>query len=302
MPGGTRIKIRLLSDLVVSKISFAVSLSTILLLLLIICGLSIKSLPILTEYSLADLLFSSDWKPLKGKFGFAPFIISTIYVTVLSSVIAIPVCLLVAIFLAEYCGKRLRNWIVPFIDILAGLPSVLFGIWGIIVIVPFIRDHLAPAFGYETTGYCLLTGGIVLAIMVFPIMIYVMYDVIRLVPIELREATLSLGATKWETIKLVVLRKAMPGIIAAIVLGVSRALGETIAVLMVVGNVVTTPGSLFSPAYPIPSLIANNYGEMMSVPRYEAALMFSALLLLLVIIVFNIGAQRMLTRIEKNNS
>jgi len=298
----TRTRIRLLLNLVVKNYSFAVSFFTIVILLLVIVGLVLKSLPILKEYSIADLLFSSNWKPLKGSFGFAPFIVSTIYVTLLSSFIAIPVCLLVAIFLSEYCGKHLRSLIVPFIDILAGLPSVIFGIWGIIIIVPLIRDHLAPLFGIQTTGYCLLTGGIVLAIMVFPIMIYVMYDVIRLVPIELREATLSLGATKWETIKLVVLRKAMPGIIAAIVLGVSRALGETIAVLMVVGNVVAMPKSLFAPAYPIPALIANNYGEMMSVPTYESALMFSALLLLVVIMVFNVGAQRLLARIEKNNS
>lgn len=300
MQPAARLKIRLLLDKILSRISFGISFFSIIILLLIICGLLYKSLPILSEYSLADLLFSSNWKPLKGAFGFAPFIVSTIYVTVLSSVLAIPVCLLVAIFLSEYCGRRLRSIIVPFVDILAGLPSVIFGIWGIIIIVPFIRDHLAPTFGYETTGYCLLTGGVVLAIMVFPIMIYVMYDVIRLVPTELREAALSLGATKWESIKLVVLRKAMPGIIAAIVLGVSRALGETIAVLMVVGNVVAMPKSLFSPAYPIPSLIANNYGEMMSVPRYEAALMFSAFLLLVVIIVFNVAAQRLLSRIEKN--
>jgi phosphate transport system permease protein len=302
MKTAARTKVRLLLDLFASRFSLFVSLSAILILFLIIAGLFIKSLPILKEYNLTDLLFSSNWKPLKGSFGFASFIVSTLYVTLLSSILAIPVCLLVAIFLSEYCGKHLRNLIVPFVDILAGLPSVIFGIWGIIIIVPFVRDHLAPALGYETTGYCLLTGGIVLAIMVFPIMIYVMYDVIRLVPVELREAALSLGATKWESIKLVVLRKAMPGIIAAIVLGISRALGETIAVLMVVGNVVAMPGSLFSPAYPIPSLIANNYGEMMSVPRYEAALMFSALLLLLVIIAFNIGAQRLLKKIESSNS
>ena len=302
MEPAARLKIRLLLDKVLSSFSIGMSIFSIVILLLIIFGLLYKSLPILSEYSLGDLLFSSNWKPLKGAFGFAPFIVSTIYVTLLSSVIAIPVCLLVAIFLSEYSGRRLRSIIVPFVDILAGLPSVIFGIWGIIIIVPLIRDHLAPAFGYETTGYCLLTGGIVLAIMVFPIMIYVMYDVIRLVPTELREAALSLGATKWESIKLVVLRKALSGIIAAIVLGVSRALGETIAVLMVVGNVVAMPKSLFSPAYPIPSLIANNYGEMMSVPRYEAALMFSALLLLVVIIVFNLAAQRMLSRIEKNHA
>lgn len=300
MVKGTRGKIRLLLDLMVKKISFSVSVFTILILLLIICGLIIKSIPILQEYTISELLFASNWKPIQGKFGFASFITGTIYVTVISCFLAVPLCLLVAIFLSEYCGKKLRSWIVPFIDILAGIPSVIFGIWGVIIIVPFIKNYLAPAFGYETTGYSLMAGGIVLSIMIFPIMIYVMYDVIRLVPLELREAALSLGATKWETIKKIVLRKSLPGIIAAIVLGVSRAFGETIAVLMVVGNVAIMPDSLFSPAYPLPALIANNYGEMMSIPKYEAALMFSALLLLIVVLIFNVTAYRVLKGIEKN--
>ncbi len=300
MTQGNRTRIRLLTDLLVSRFSLLISVLIVVLLLVILIGLVIKSWPILREHSLVELLFSSNWKPLKGAFGFLPFIVGTFYVTLLSCIISIPLCLLAAVFLSEYAGKRLRSLIIPFVDILASVPSVIFGIWGVIIVVPFIRNHLAPVLGYETTGYCVLSGGIVLAIMVFPIMIHVMYDVIRMVPRELREATLSLGATKWETIKLVVLRKSLPGIIAAVVLGVSRALGETIAVLMVVGNVVTIPDSLFSPAYPIPALIANNYGEMMSIPRYDAALMFSALLLLVVVIVFNLIAHRVLKGIEKN--
>lgn len=300
MPDSKQRTGRFILDRIIQKASLIVSWFTVVLLLLIATGLVVKSLPILREYSLGELLFSSNWKPMRGEFGFASFLIGTGYVTLLSCAIAIPLCLLVAVFLSEYAGKKLRNWIVPFIDILAGVPSVIFGIWGIVMIVPFIRNQLAPAFGYETTGYCLLAGSIVLAIMVFPIMIYVMYDVIRMVPVELREATLSLGATKWETIKLVVLRKALPGIIAAVVLGVSRALGEAIAVLMVIGNVVMIPDSLFSPAYPIPALIANNYGEMMSIPRYDAALMFSALLLLMLVVVFNFLAHKALKDIERN--
>lgn len=115
----------------------------------------------------------------------------------------------------------------------------------------------------------------------------------------MREASLSLGATKWQTIKFVVLKKAKPGIIAAIVLGVSRALGETMAVLMVVGNMVQIPKSVFDAAYPLPALIANNYGEMLSIPMYDSALMFSALVLFIIVVVFNVFSRIILSKIEK---
>jgi phosphate transport system permease protein len=291
--------LRLSAERITYGYSLFVCWFSIFILLVIITGLTYKSYPILLDYPIGKLLFSSEWKPLKGEFGFAAFIISTIFVTGITCLIAVPLCLLVAIFLSEYCSRKLKNIILPFVDILAGVPSVIFGIWGVITVVPFIRDHLAPAFGYESGGYSILAGGIVLSLMVFPVMIYVMYDVIRMVPKDLRDITLSLGATKWETIKKVVLRQSMPGIIAAVVLGLSRAFGETIAVLMVVGNVVKIPDSIFSSGYPIPALIANNYGEMMSVPLYDSALMFSALLLLVVVLFFNLLAQRVLMGVEK---
>jgi len=122
--------------------------------------------------------------------------------------------------------------------------------------------------------------------------------VFRTIPQDLRDASLSLGATKWETVKKVVLRKAFPGIIAAVVLAVSRAFGETIAVLMVCGNNAVAPHSVFDPGYPLPALIANNYGEMMSIPRYDSALMFAALLLFLIILLFNIISRVILSRLE----
>jgi phosphate transport system permease protein len=132
------------------------------------------------------------------------------------------------------------------------------------------------------------------------VIIHVSIEVFGSLPRELREASLGLGATKWQTVKHVVLRKAMPGIIAAIVLGLSRAFGETMAVLMVAGNVAKSPGSLFDPAYPLPALIANNYGEMLSIPLYDSALLFASLLLLTVVVVFNILAKIILVRVERS--
>jgi len=285
-------------------------LANISMLLLTICsGLVVfliafllyqRSRPILGMKSLTHLLFSTSWHPLRGEFGFFPFIMGTLWVTGVAVIIAVPLCLLSAIYLSEYAPKMVREWTKPLIDLLAGIPSVVFGMWGILMIVPLIKNHLSPGLGIFSTGYCVLTAGIVLAIMVFPVIIHVSVEVFRTIPHEMREASLTLGATKWQTIKHVVLRKAMPGVIAAIVLGLSRALGETMAVLMVAGNVAKVPSSILGPAYPLPALIANSYGEMMSVPLYDSALLLAAFILLLIVLIFNILSRVILIRVERS--
>jgi len=169
-----------------------------------------------------------------------------------------------------------------------------------LVVVPFIKDVVAPFAGVFSTGYSILAGGIVLAIMIFPVIIHVSLEIFRAVPQEVREASLAVGATRWQTIKHVVMRKALPGVAAAVVLGISRAFGETMAVLMVVGNVAKIPHSVLDPAYPLPALIANNYGEMLSIPLYDSALMLAALILLLVVLVFNAISKLILIRVERS--
>jgi phosphate transport system permease protein len=213
-------------------------------------------------------------------------------------ILSVPVCLLSAIYLSEYAHKRFRAFVRLVVDILAGIPSVIYGLCGVIAIVPLVR-LLGQAMGNPTTGYSLLSGGIILAIMVAPVIISVALEVFRTIPQAARENSLALGITTWEMIKHVILRSSLHGIIAAIVLGFARAFGETIAVLMVVGNVAKVPDSLFAPAYPLPALIANNYGEMMSIPLYDSALMFSALLLMIVVGGFSLAAHITLLRIER---
>jgi phosphate transport system permease protein len=220
-------------------------------------------------------------------------------VTVTALVLAVPVSILAAIYLSEYAPRWVRESAKPVVDLLAGLPSVVYGVWGVILVVPFVGGVLAPLAGVYSSGYSVLAGGIVLAIMTFPTIIHVTLEVFASVPRSLRDASLSLGATKWETTRHVVLRKGAQGILAASVLGFSRAFGETMAVLMVVGNVPAVPRSLFDAGYPLPALIANNYGEMMSIPRYDAALMMAALVLMLIVLFFNILARRILVRVEK---
>ncbi len=278
-----------------------ISLAILLLLpILLAVGLYLKSLPILHEQSFFDLITGSDWKPQQGKFGFLPFIISSLWVTLLSVIIAVPVCILTAIYLTQYAKKRILAFMHPVIDILAGLPSVIYGVWGILIVVPFISKIVAPFFGLQTSGYTILAGAVVLSIMIIPFVLNILIEVFRTIPEELTEASLSVGATKWETIKFVLLKKVYPNIISATGLGVARAFGETIAVLMVVGNVVKTPTSIFDSGYPLPALIANNYGEMLSILKYDSALMLAALILFGIVLLFNFLSRMAIISSEKN--
>jgi len=268
------------------------------IVLLIAFGLFVKSRPILAQKSIFHLLLSSSWHPLKGDFGFYPFIIGTLEVTTIGMILSVPVCLLSAIYLSEYVRSRWRDLAHLVIGIMAAIPSVVYGLWGVIVVVPFVRA-LGDLLDIPTTGYSLLAGGIILAIMVSPIIISVSMEVLRTVSIQARETALALGATRWQAIKHVILRSAFHGIFSAIILGFARAFGETIAVLMIVGNVPKVPKSIFDPAYPLPALLANNYGEMMSIPLYNSALLLSALILLLVVGGFNLTAHLTLLRFER---
>lgn len=291
-------RFRRLKDLLASRLMWSATVFSALLVIAIGIGLYLKSRPILSAQPLNKLLFSSSWHPLNGEFGLYPFLMGTLWVTIVAMIIAIPLCLLTSIYLAEYAPKRVRGIVKPLIDLLAGIPSVVYGLFGILLIVPLTKS-IASAFGITTNGYNVLSGGIVLAMMVFPVIIAISTEVIETVPYGMREASLALGSTKWQATKLVVARGALAGIIAAIVLGFARAFGETMAVLMVVGNVAKAPSSVFAPAYPLPALIANNYGEMMSIPLYGSALLFAALLLLAVVFLFSAGARLILVRVER---
>ena len=277
---------------------FLITVLPMLILLAVVVTLALRSWPILQANSIGELLGGRIWKPLQGKFGFYPFIIGTVWVTVLSLILAVPPSLLTAIYLAEYSRPRTAAITKPLLDLLAGIPSVVYGVWGMVVIVPWVQ-RISPIimrqFGFipllksdNPTGFSLLSGGLVLALMIVPFIIAVTYEVLRTVPEGSRQASLAVGATKWQTIRYSVLPQSLPGIVAGVILGASRALGETMAVLMVVGNVAKVPGSIFDPAYPLPALIANNYGEMMSIPLYDSALLGAALVLLLIVLFFNI--------------
>jgi phosphate transport system permease protein len=295
-------------DRLAGRTFFLTALLPLVLLILIIIALYLRTRPILDIASIRDLLTGRDWQPVRGKFGFYPFIIGTVWVTVVAMVLAVPACLLSSIYLVEYAHASTRAVMKPLVDLLSGIPSVVYGVWGMIAIVPLVQKFVAPLFARylggvplfavnNPTGFSVLSGGIVLAVMVAPLIIAVTFEVMIAIPNGLREASLAIGATRWQTIKYTVLPRAMPGIIAAVVLGFSRAFGETMAVLMVVGNVAKAPTSIFDSAYPLTALIANNYGEMLSIPLYDSALLGAALVLLVIVLLFNVLSAMALNRI-----
>ena len=270
-----RFEPRKLKDILASRLMLLLSIGIFCFVILIIFGLFMRAMPILATNPLRELVFSSSWSPTEGKFGLAAFIAGSLWVSGVAMIISVPLSILFSIYLSEYAGKRMRDLIKPLIDLLAGISPVIYGVWGMLLVVPF-------------AGFSVLSGGIVLAVMVVPIMISISEEVIRSTPLEMREASLALGATKWETVKHVIMRRARPGVIAAIMLGLSRAFGETMAVLMVAGCALHMfPKSIFDPAYPLPALIANTYGEMMSIPLYDSAILMAALFLLIVTVFFN---------------
>ena len=274
---------------------------TLLLMMPVIIGIAlyIKSSPLIGQQSAWHLIVSSDWLPTRGKFGFWPFIASSLYVTFLSFLLAAPVCLFSAIHLTQFASNRLVRVMQPVLDILAGLPSVIYGVWGILIVVPLISYLFAPLFRMSSSGFTLLAGGVVLAIMCIPYMLNMLIEVFSTVPVGMKEASLSLGATEWQSVKHVVLRKSFPGIILSFGLSVAKAFGETIAVMMVVGNQVRLTWNPFEAGYPLPALIANNYGEMLSIPMYDSALMFAALVLLVVILLINLIFRYLIQLVQK---
>ena len=280
---------RKLRDFIGTKLMLVITIFIAFLFFLILFTLLTGSFYIVEDQSITELLFSSTWKPRSGEFGLLGVIIGTIIVTSIAMIIAVPISLLTAVYIVEYAPKKVRQIIRPFIDVLAGVPSVVYGLCAFIVFVPLVRDVIAPFFGeLNSSGFSLFTASLILSIMVFPIIISLCVESFNAIPIELKEASLSVGATKWETVKKVVFRASGPGVISAILLGFGRAFGETIAVSMVIGNQEKIPSSLFNQGQTLASIIAQNYIDVMSLPKLESALIFVGLILFIVVLIFNL--------------
>jgi phosphate transport system permease protein len=248
------------------------------------------------------------WDPVSGDFGALPFIYGTLVTSLLALAMAVPLALGVAIFLTELCPRPLRAPISFLSELLAAIPSVVYGLWAVFVLVPLMRDTIGP-FLVKTLGWTgffeganigvgLLTASIILAIMILPIISSLTRDIMRAVPDSQREAVLALGATRWEMIRIGVLRNSRIGIVGAVILGLGRALGETMAVTMVIGNHPDISKSLFAPGYTLASVIANEFSEATG-DLYYSALIEIGLALFLVTIIVNAIARLMVWAVTR---
>lgn len=258
-----------------------------------------ESLPVLSEFSLVNMLTSSNWDPQQRQFGFLPAIVGTVYVTVLAMAMGVPIALLAAIYIAEYASGRFKTVVSSFVDVLAAIPSVIFGLVALIVVVPFVGGYVAPVFGASSAGVGIFTVSVVMAIVVTPFMISLSVESLEALPDELRESSLGVGATKFETIRHVLLRAAGPGIFSAVLLGFGRVFGATIVPALLVGGQTQIPDSIFSTGQTLPSLIVSDFGELMSLPLTQSALILVGLMLVVVVWLFNLGAMVLRRRLQR---
>lgn len=276
------------------------------------CGLAILGVLVLIVYELmqgstlswraSGLKFfgANDWDPVSESFGALPFVYGTLVSSLLALVIAVPLAIGVAVFTTEMCPKFLRGPLSFFVELLAAIPSVIFGLWGIFVLAPLLSQYVEPflknTFGWTGLfegppyGLGMLAAGIILAIMIVPIISSITREVLMVVPQHQREAALALGATRWEMIRVGVLRNARAGILGGIILGLGRALGETMAVTMVIGNRPEISKSLLAPGYTMASVLANEFSEATG-DRFLSALVEIGLALFIVTIIVNALAQ-----------
>jgi len=257
----------------VERILQLVALSALAVLGLITLFIFREGTPLLLRVGLGNFLLGTDWQPLAGRFGVLPMIAGTAAVTVGALLLGLPLALSCSIVLAELAPRRARAVLRPAIELLTGLPSVVYGFVGLVVVVPWIRQHLGGP------GWSVLAGAVILGIMILPTVIGVSVDALEAVPQGLRDASLALGATRFQAIHRVVLPAARSGLVAALVLGVGRAVGETMAVIMVVGNAVRVPRSPLDPAR---TLTANIALEMGGASGDHAAALFATAIVLFV--------------------
>jgi phosphate transport system permease protein len=276
-----------LIDITLEKFFFVIALSCLLVLFTIMIFLFKEGLPILKHLSIGDFTFGTEWYPTCGnpRFGFFPLIIASLSVTALASLIAIPFSLAVAIYLSEIASKSAKEIFKPMIEIIASIPSVVIGFFGMVVVAPFLMNH----FDIDS-GLNLFNASIMLAFMVIPIIASISEDAISSVPLSLKEASYALGATRWQTIFHITIPAALSGIWTAIILGISRVIGETMVVLMVAGGAALMPHSFFDPVRPLTSNIAAEMAEAEVGGIHYNALFAIGIILFIITFIFNLIA------------
>lgn len=253
-----------------------------------------SGLPVLADYGVFHFILGTTWSPTNGSYGILPLIFGTLWVTIGALVIGIPTGLACAVFLSEILPRKWAKAFRSAIELLAGIPSVVYGFFGLVVIVPAIRTYILPIYKIfnpeaSATGFSILAGAIILAIMILPTIVSISENSISAVPKEFKEASLALGAGKMETIVKVLIPAARSGILSSIILGMGRAIGETMAVLLITGNMAKIPGSIMDPVATLTGTIAMEMGY--ASPTHQQALFAVGIILFMIIMLLNIIAQ-----------
>jgi len=265
------------------RIFFALALSSISALALITVFIIVQGAPVIAKVGVLDFVFGTTWAPSQGEFGILPMIIGSITLTLGAVILGVPIGICCSIFLTEFAPAALRNIFRPAIQLLAGIPSVVYGFWGLLFIVPVIRDHLGGP------GLSILAGSVVLAIMILPTVISISEVSILALPRQYKEGALALGLTHWQTIRSVQLPAAKSGIVAAVILGIGRAIGETMAVIMVLGNAAAIPQSILDPVRTLTTNIGIEMGYASG--EHRQALFATGIVLFVTIMIINALAQ-----------
>lgn len=270
------------------RIFLFIALSTLSVLALITVFIIIKGVPIIAKVGIFNFIFGMKWAPSQGAFGIFPMIVGSVSVTLGAAILGVPIAICCSIFLAEFAPGKFRDIFRPAIQLLAGIPSVVYGFWGVIFIVPFIRNYLGGP------GLSILAGSIILAIMILPTVISITEVSILALPRYYKEGALALGLTHWQTIRSLLLPAAKSGIVAAVILGIGRAIGETMAVIMVLGNAVALPSSILDPVRTLTTNIGIEMGYASG--EHQEALFATGIVLLVIIMILNATAQYIVKR------
>ena len=270
-----------------------IAISAISFLALITFFIFIEGTPIIIKYGIKNFLFGMDWYPSEKIFGILPMIVGSIEVTMGALIIGIPLGLACAVSLTEFSSKRIRQILKPVIELLAGIPSVVYGFIGVVILVPFIRDNLGGP------GLSVLAASIILGIMILPTIISISIDSLLAVPRTYREGSIALGATQWQTTIMVMFPAARSGIITSIILGMGRAIGETMAVIMIAGNAINIPHSILDPVRTLTANIALEIGY--STGEHRQALFATGVVLFIIIMILNTVANVMSSKMKGQN-
>ncbi len=286
----------------------ALSVGVILLIAFFFIRLIVESEPVFSEEGVFNYLFSADWVPSRQLYGAVPLIVGTLITSAIALLIGVPVAVATALYVTELAPKRIRQPLTVLVELLAAVPSVVYGLWGFFFLIPKLQPaerwfaetfSFIPFIGGTVTGPNYFIAGLILAIMILPIVSAISREVMSTVPREHKEAALALGATRWEMIRMAVIPYSRAGIAGGAMLGLGRAIGETIAVTLVIGNAPTIGDSIFQQGYTLAAVIANEFGEAASDPLHRAALIAAGLVLFVLTLLVNGIARSFVVRAER---